>query len=91
MPLPLLTHPDGNAWLVQEVTTRLPSRIGGAGTAFASTADLASALRRAGPPTPSPEAHGVVAPFPPLRPRRELARLVCRLHGGGAGRDRLAP
>ncbi|MGH3254038.1 MAG: VOC family protein [Streptosporangiaceae bacterium] len=39
--------PDGNTWLVQEVTTRLPGRIDAAGTAFASTADLASALRRA--------------------------------------------
>ncbi len=39
--------PDGNTWLVQEVTTRLPGRIDAAETAFASTADLASALRRA--------------------------------------------
>jgi catechol 2,3-dioxygenase-like lactoylglutathione lyase family enzyme len=39
--------PDGNTWLAQEVTTRLPGRIDVAGTAFASTADLASALRRA--------------------------------------------
>jgi RNA polymerase sigma-70 factor (ECF subfamily) len=39
--------PDGNAWLVQELTTRLPGRIDAAGTAFGSTADLASALRRA--------------------------------------------
>jgi len=38
---------DGNTWLVQEVTTRLPGRIDAAGMAFASTADLASALRRA--------------------------------------------
>jgi catechol 2,3-dioxygenase-like lactoylglutathione lyase family enzyme len=41
------TDPDGNRWFVQEVTTRLPGRIDAAGTAFASTADLASALRRA--------------------------------------------
>ncbi|MGH3236723.1 MAG: VOC family protein, partial [Streptosporangiaceae bacterium] len=41
------SDPDGNTWLVQEVTTRLPGRIDAAGTAFASTADLASALRRA--------------------------------------------
>jgi catechol 2,3-dioxygenase-like lactoylglutathione lyase family enzyme len=41
------TDPDGNTWLVQEVTTRLPGRIGAAETAFASTADLAGALRRA--------------------------------------------
>ena len=39
--------PDGNVWLVQEVTTRLPGRIDAADTAFASTADLASALQRA--------------------------------------------
>ena len=39
--------PDGNGWLLQEVTTRLPGRIDAAKTAFASTADLASALRRA--------------------------------------------
>jgi hypothetical protein len=32
---------------VQEVTTRLPGRIDAAGTAFASKAELASALRRA--------------------------------------------
>jgi catechol 2,3-dioxygenase-like lactoylglutathione lyase family enzyme len=39
--------PDGNVWLVQEVTMRLPGRIDAAQTAFASVADLASALRRA--------------------------------------------
>ena len=41
------TDPDGNTWLVQEITTRLPDRIDTDQTAFASTADLASALRRA--------------------------------------------
>jgi predicted enzyme related to lactoylglutathione lyase len=41
------SDPDGNGWLLQEVTTRLPGRIDGSGTAFASTADLAGALRRA--------------------------------------------
>jgi catechol 2,3-dioxygenase-like lactoylglutathione lyase family enzyme len=39
--------PDGNTWLVQEVTTRLPGRIDTGATAFASSGDLASALRRA--------------------------------------------
>ena len=39
--------PDGNVWLVQEVTTRLPGRVDAAGLAFASTADLERALRRA--------------------------------------------
>ncbi|MET1007719.1 MAG: VOC family protein [Propionibacteriaceae bacterium] len=38
--------PDGNTWLLQEITTRLPGRVD-AETSYASTADLASALRRA--------------------------------------------
>ena len=38
---------DGNGFLLQELTTRLPGRIDAAETAFASTADLASAMRRA--------------------------------------------
>jgi catechol 2,3-dioxygenase-like lactoylglutathione lyase family enzyme len=38
--------PDGNTWLFQEVTTRLPGRVAGE-TTFASAGDLASALRRA--------------------------------------------
>ena len=41
------SDPDGNGWLLQEVTTRLPGRIDAAKTAFASAADLASAFRRA--------------------------------------------
>ncbi len=39
--------PDGNGWLLQEVTTRLPGRIDSTTTNFASVSDLASALRRA--------------------------------------------
>ena len=39
--------PDGNGWLLQEVTTRLPGRIDSKMTTFASANDLASALRRA--------------------------------------------
>jgi catechol 2,3-dioxygenase-like lactoylglutathione lyase family enzyme len=41
------SDPDGNGWLLQEVTTRLPGRIDSAATSFASASDLASALRRA--------------------------------------------
>ncbi len=41
------SDPDGNGWLFQEVTTRLPGRIDPATTTFASASDLASALRRA--------------------------------------------
>jgi catechol 2,3-dioxygenase-like lactoylglutathione lyase family enzyme len=40
--------PDGNGWLLQELTTRLPGRIDSGVTSFASAADLAAALRRAG-------------------------------------------
>jgi catechol 2,3-dioxygenase-like lactoylglutathione lyase family enzyme len=40
------SDPDGNAWLLQEITTRLPGRVAG-DTTYASTSDLAQALRRA--------------------------------------------
>jgi catechol 2,3-dioxygenase-like lactoylglutathione lyase family enzyme len=39
--------PDGNAWIVQEVTRRAPGRIDPAATTFTSANDLASAMRRA--------------------------------------------
>ncbi len=39
--------PDGNGWLLQEITTRLPGRIDSTATSFASISDLAGALRRA--------------------------------------------
>jgi hypothetical protein len=41
------SDPDGNGWLMQEITTRLPGRIDSAATSFGSESDLASALRRA--------------------------------------------
>ncbi len=41
------SDPDGNTWVLQEVTTRLPGRIDAGATSFASTGDLADALRRA--------------------------------------------
>jgi catechol 2,3-dioxygenase-like lactoylglutathione lyase family enzyme len=41
------SDPDGNGWLFQEITARLPGRIDSATTTFASANDLASALRRA--------------------------------------------
>jgi len=44
---------DGNSWLLQEITARLPGRIDVSETSFASTVDLANALRRA------ETAHGV--------------------------------
>jgi catechol 2,3-dioxygenase-like lactoylglutathione lyase family enzyme len=39
--------PDGNSWLLQEVTGRLPGRIDSTVTSFQSAGDLAAALRRA--------------------------------------------
>ena len=47
------SDPDGNGWLFQEVTARLPGRIEASTTTFASAEDLASAFRRA------EAAHGV--------------------------------
>jgi catechol 2,3-dioxygenase-like lactoylglutathione lyase family enzyme len=41
------SDPDGNGWLLQEITTRQPGRIDSAATNFASVSDLASAFRRA--------------------------------------------
>ena len=40
------SDPDGNTWLLQEITTRLPGRIDSGVTSFNSTSDLASAFRR---------------------------------------------
>jgi catechol 2,3-dioxygenase-like lactoylglutathione lyase family enzyme len=41
------SDPDGNQWLFQEVTTRLPGRVEAATTSFSSASDLANAMRRA--------------------------------------------
>jgi catechol 2,3-dioxygenase-like lactoylglutathione lyase family enzyme len=41
------SDPDGNRWLLQEITSRLPGRVDASATTFASPADLAAALRRA--------------------------------------------
>src|SRR5262249_42871390 len=41
------SDPDGNGWLLQEITTRLAGRIDSAATTFASVSDLAGAFRRA--------------------------------------------
>jgi catechol 2,3-dioxygenase-like lactoylglutathione lyase family enzyme len=41
------SDPDGNVWLLQEITTRLPGRVDSGATSFGSTSDLESALRRA--------------------------------------------
>ena len=41
------SDPDGNGWLLQEVTARLPGRVDAEVTTFTSPTELASALRRA--------------------------------------------
>jgi hypothetical protein len=40
------SDPDGNGWVIQEVTTRFPGRVAG-DTTYASASDLSQALRRA--------------------------------------------
>ena len=82
------TDPDGNTWLVQEVTTRLPGRMNATETGYASAADLESALRRAEAAHREHEKrNGRSHLFHRSDQRQELARLVRRLHGGRAGRD----
>jgi catechol 2,3-dioxygenase-like lactoylglutathione lyase family enzyme len=41
------SDPDGNEWLMQEITTRLPGRVDATENSFGSTSDLANAMRRA--------------------------------------------
>jgi hypothetical protein len=43
----LFSDPDGNDWLLPEITTRLPGRVDAAATSFGFASELASALRRA--------------------------------------------
>ena len=62
------SDPDGNEWLLQEVTTRFPGRIDSTATSFASVSDLASAMRRASVARRAREADRRGGP--------ELARLV---------------
>lgn len=40
------SDPDGNGWLSQEITARLPGRVDGSDTMFSSSTELAAALRR---------------------------------------------
>jgi catechol 2,3-dioxygenase-like lactoylglutathione lyase family enzyme len=41
------SDPDGNGWLLQEVTVRLPGRVDAGATTFTSSTELAAKLRRA--------------------------------------------
>ncbi len=67
--------PDGNVWLLQEVTSRFPGRVAG-DTTYASVNDLALAAAGGDGAHRAREAH--------RRAGRELAGLVRRVHGAGA-------
>jgi catechol 2,3-dioxygenase-like lactoylglutathione lyase family enzyme len=41
------SDPDGNTWLLQEITSRFPGRVDASGATFTSAAELTSALKRA--------------------------------------------
>ena len=74
------SDPDGNSWLFQEITTRLPGRVDAAETAFAIAGGPGERdAARVGRARRAREAH--------RRGRPGLARLVRRVHGGRAGRD----
>jgi hypothetical protein len=45
--LATFSDPDGNIWLIQQVTQRLPGRVNEDQTTFTSSSDVAAALRRA--------------------------------------------
>ena len=47
MSVATFSDPDGNGWILQEITARLPGRVAGDETKFGSAIDLATAMRRA--------------------------------------------
>jgi catechol 2,3-dioxygenase-like lactoylglutathione lyase family enzyme len=47
MSIATFSDPDGNGWILQEITARLPGRVAGDETKFGSLHDLANAMRRA--------------------------------------------
>ena len=77
------SDPDGNNWVLQEVTTRPPGRVDPGATTFSSVSDLAGALRRAEPRTASTRS------APAGRPG--LAHLVCHVRRGRTGRASPCP
>ncbi len=86
-----VTDPDGNTWLVQEVTTRRPGRTDPASHRLRDHGGPGQrpAPRRGRPPR-ARKARGTLPRLPPRRPRRGLARLVRRLPRRRAGRNRPA-
>ena len=76
------SDPDGNGWLLQEVTTRLPGRVAARHDVRVGGRPV-EALRRAAAAHGQHEARTGGS-------RRELAGLVRRVHGARAGRRRAA-
>ena len=72
------SDPDGNGWILQEVTTRFPGRVDGRHDLHLGERPVAGAAPRRGR---ARRARGT-----DRRGRRELAGLVRRVHGAGAGR-----
>jgi catechol 2,3-dioxygenase-like lactoylglutathione lyase family enzyme len=72
--------PDGNTWLMQEVTTRFPGRVDSGATTFNSPAELAAALHRAA------AAHGEHEKRTPGRPHDDwpdwYAEFIFAEHAG---------
>ena len=76
----IFNDPDGNGWVLQEITTRFPGRIDSSTTSFASASGPGERdAPRGGRPRRAREAHRCGGP--------ELARLVRRVHGRGAERQ----
>ena len=77
------SDPDGNKWLLQEVTVRLPGRVDADDTTFTSSAELASRAPPCGDRARRAREADRAA-------RCGLAGLVRRVHRPGAGRQRAA-
>ncbi len=76
------SDPAGNSWLLQEVTARAPGRVEAEDTKFASSAELAAALRRAS------VAHGEHEKRTGGQHDENWPDWYAALHGGGAGEAR---
>ena len=72
------SDPDGNSWLLQEVTARLPGRVDAGTTTFTSSAELASCA-------PAGRGRARRAREADRPARRELGGLVRRVRRAGAG------
>ncbi len=81
--LATFSDPDGNSWLLQEITNRLPGRVDSAETSFRiSQRSGERNAARVRCPRQARRAHRAG--------RSELVRLVCPVHRGGAVRRRAA-